>query len=133
MRVLTFGSLNIDEVYRVRHFVRPGETLASDGRSLFCGGKGLNQAIALARAGADVFMAGCVGTDGGMLTDALQQAGVDTSLLCTTDQPTGRAVIQVDDNGQNAILLHRGANGCVTEDYIQETISRFSAGDCLLL
>ncbi len=133
MRVLTFGSLNIDEVYRVRHFVRPGETLASDGRSLFCGGKGLNQAIALARAGADVCMAGCVGADGGMLTDALKEAGVDVSLLCVSEQPTGRAVIQVDESGQNAILLLRGANGCVREPYIRQTLSRFSAGDWLLL
>lgn len=133
MRVLTFGSLNIDEVYQVPHTVRPGETLASTNRSLFCGGKGLNQAIALARAGAESFMAGCIGPDGGMLADTLRQSGVDQSLLHTVNAPTGRAIIQVDEGGQNAILLHRGANDCVDEPYIYETLAHFSPGDWLLL
>ena len=67
MKILNFGSLNIDHVYTVDHFVRPGETVNSLGYGRFCGGKGLNQSIALARAGADVHHAGKIGADGGML------------------------------------------------------------------
>ncbi len=134
VRILNFGSLNIDEVYRVSHFVRPGETLSSMGRECFCGGKGLNQSVALARAGAAVFHAGCIGTDGRFLADTLQENGVCISALrFLPGVPTGRAVIQVDDNGQNAILLFPGANACVDEPYIRQVLARFGQGDWLLL
>ena len=72
MKVLCFGSLNIDFTYQVDHFVRKGETLSSDGLSVYTGGKGLNQALALARAGAETYMAGAVGTDGVFLLDTLK-------------------------------------------------------------
>ncbi len=66
MKVLNFGSLNLDYVYSVDHMVRPGETLASSGMNVFCGGKGLNQSIALAKAGVPVYHAGMIGEEGGM-------------------------------------------------------------------
>lgn len=133
MRILTFGSVNLDEVYGVPHFVQPGETLASDSRTLFCGGKGLNQAIALARAGADVYMAGCVGSDGGLLTDVLRGAGVDISLLEVVGEPTGRAIIQVAPDGQNGILLFAGANRLADAQRLEKALDGFSADDWLLL
>ena len=80
-RILSYGSLNLDIVYQVPHFVRPGETLASCGRELVCGGKGLNQSVAAARAGAAVFHAGKIGQDGGVLLDTLRSSGVDTSFV----------------------------------------------------
>ena len=105
MRILNFGSLNIDHVYQVDHFVRAGETLASSGYARHMGGKGFNQSIALARAGAAVCHAGCMGEDGDFMRAYLREAGVDTSFLRTVDGPTGHAMIQVEPSGENCILL----------------------------
>ncbi len=134
MKILCFGSLNLDKVYSVPHFVRPGETLAADDLREFCGGKGLNQSIALAKAGGSVYHAGCIGAaDGEMLLDALSAAGVDTSLVKRLSCPTGHAIIQVDSSGQNCIVLYGGANQQVSEEQIDETLANFDAGDILVL
>lgn len=134
MKVLNFGSLNIDHVYQVDHFVKPGETLSSRQLDLFAGGKGLNQSVALARAGARVSHAGAVGADGRLLTTVLSADGVDVSRVCVLeDTPTGHAVIQVDAAGQNSILLFGGANRCVTEKQIDEALQDFGSGDILIL
>lgn len=133
MKILNFGSLNIDKVYQVRDFVRPGETISSKKLDFFCGGKGLNQSIAISRAGAPVYHAGCIGYDGDMLSDALTASHVHTEYLKKLEIPTGHAVIQVSDTGQNCIILFGGANQAITETQICETLSHFSAGDILLL
>lgn len=134
MKVLNFGSLNIDYVYSVDHFIRPGETMSSTGMEIFCGGKGLNQSIALAKAGAKVCHAGAVGkNDGERLTTALAEAGVDGSLVRRTEGLSGHTIIQVDRSGQNCILLYGGANQEISEDQIDETLERFAEGDLLLL
>jgi ribokinase len=96
LRILNFGSLNIDHVYKVDNFVRPGETISAKGYSIFCGGKGLNQSIAAAKAGAEVFHAGKVGRDGFKLIEKLKSFGVDISRVQIGDDPTGHAIIQVD-------------------------------------
>ena len=75
MKILNFGSLNIDYVYSVDHFVNKGETLSSDGLHVYSGGKGLNQSIAMSRAGAEVYHAGAVGEDGRFLIELLESAG----------------------------------------------------------
>lgn len=134
MRCLCFGSLNIDRVYTVPHMVRKGETLSSSTLRVHCGGKGLNQSIALRRAGLEVFHAGKVGQDGTMLTDCLRAADVDVScVLLDADTPSGHAVIQVDDTGDNCILLYPGANRCITPEDAQQVLSRFAPGDLLVL
>lgn len=133
MRILNFGSLNIDHVYSVEHFVRPGETLNSFRYRQFAGGKGFNQSMSLANAGATVYHAGKIGHDGIWLRERLRKAGVDVSLLEITDMQTGHAVIQVNRAGENCIILHGGANQEVTESEIHRTLSSFSAGDYLLL
>ncbi len=134
MKVLNFGSLNLDFVYDVPHFVRPGETLSSDALNTFRGGKGLNQSVALSRAGAEVYHAGCIGEDGRMLLDGLAEAGADVSLVRTLpDCRTGHAIIQVDSSGQNCILLYGGANRAITPEQISETLANFGEGDVLLL
>lgn len=134
MKVLNFGSLNLDFVYDVTHFVRPGETLSSGALNTFRGGKGLNQSVALSRAGAEVYHAGCIGGDGGVLLDGLREAGADVSLVRTlSDLRTGHAIIQVDFSGQNCILLYGGANQAITPEQITETLSKFGEGDVLLL
>lgn len=109
-RVYNFGSLNFDHVYRVPAFVRPGETLASERFTTGCGGKGLNQSLALARAGARVAHLGCVGPDGAPLVELLARDGVDITGIRPVAAATGHAIIQVDPAGQNAIVLHAGAN-----------------------
>jgi ribokinase len=133
-RVMNFGSLNIDYVYRVDHIVRPGETILSNHLSVFCGGKGLNQSIALARAGVDVFHGGCVGkTDGQLLTDELLATGVNIDNILSVDTRSGKAIIQVDSNGENSIVLFGGANQCITPSQIEETLLSFGKEDILLL
>ncbi len=133
MRILNYGSLNIDETYAVPHFVQAGETLAPTDFARNTGGKGLNQSVALSRAGAEVYHAGCIGADGEFLTDFLTAAGVDCRFVRRVDTPTGRAIIQVVPAGQNCILLFGGANRAQTEEDIRETLSHFAAGDILLL
>ena len=133
VRVLNFGSMNLDYVYAVDHFVRPGETIASQSRSIKHGGKGLNQSIALARAGAKVTHAGCVGSGGESLKEMLAENGVDVSALKTVQEMQGHTVIQVGPDGENAIILFGGSNECVTEEQVKETLASFSAGDWLVL
>ena len=133
MKILNFGSLNVDHVYEMEHFVRPGETLSSYKLTLTCGGKGLNQSVALARAGAAVWHAGKLGADGAMLRDRLAENGVELSCLMVGDCPTGHAIIQVDRSGQNCIILFGGANRAITEGEVDEVLARFDSGDILLL
>ncbi len=132
-RILNFGSLNLDHVYQVPHFLRPGETLSSTQYACHLGGKGLNQSIALQRAGAQVFHAGRVGRDGQPLTDALRSAGVDTGHVAVGEEKTGHTIIQVDQTGQNCILLYGGANQALRQEDILATLRQFQPGDVLVL
>ena len=133
MKLLVFGSLNIDHTYRLPHLVRPGETLASAAYRRSEGGKGFNQAAALACAGQEVFFAGAMGPDGLCLKEYLQTLQVRTDFLRTLDAPTGHAIIQVDEAGQNAIILFGGTNVIITQDMIDEVLAGFDAGDWLLM
>ena len=133
MKVLNFGSVNIDITYRVPHFVRPGETLSARSVTRNAGGKGFNQSVALSRAGCEVYHAGHIGEDGAFLLELCRQYGVRTDYLTQVDVPTGNAVIQVDDDGANCILLYGGANQAMDEAFIREVLSRFDAGDLLVL
>ena len=133
MKILNFGSLNIDLVYQVDHIVRPGETIASSAHQVFAGGKGANQSAALARAGAAVYHAGQVGEEGQWLIDKLAALGVDMQHTLVGEIPTGHAIIQVDDEGQNSIVLFPGANTQLQRRTIDSTLSQFNKGDILLL
>lgn len=133
MRVLNIGSLNLDYVYRVPHFVQPGESLAAEERFIACGGKGLNQSVAMARAGLTVFHAGIIGHDGQMLADTLIRAGVDTGRIERRDVPSGHTVIQVDPAGQNCIIIFGGTNKMFTRPSIEAALDGFGPGDLLLL
>ena len=133
MKVLNFGSLNLDYVYPVDHFVRPGETLAALSRSVKAGGKGLNQSVALARAGACVSHAGCLGTGGELLKTLLEENGVNTDCLLHVSEMQGHTVIQVNPEGENCILLFGGSNRCIPEEHIRKVISSFNPGDWLIL
>ena len=132
-RILNFGSLNTDYVYKVDHILQGGETIQSESRTVFPGGKGLNQSIALVRAGLSVCHAGLIGTDGEHLRDLLNQNGVDTSLIETRDMPGGHTVIQVDSSGQNSIIVFAGENMRVLDEDIERVLSEFNKGDLLIL
>lgn len=133
--VLNFGSLNLDYVYGVDHFVEPGETLSSTSYEVFAGGKGLNQSIAFARAGCKVFHAGCVGLeDGALLLNTLKEAGADVSNVRQLDDTrSGHTIIEVDKHGQNRILLYGGANHRQSREHIKEVIAKFAPGDLLMM
>ena len=133
MKILSLGSLNIDFVYSVEHIDREGETISARERERKQGGKGLNQSVALARAGAEVFMAGCVGPDGADLVETLRLAGADTTFVHEVDEPSGHAIIQLADSGANAIITYGGANVKITPQMIDETLVHFDAGDYILL
>lgn len=133
-KILNYGSLNIDYVYDVPHFVKAGETLSSLGRNIFAGGKGLNQSIAVARAGGQISHFGAVGKDDSkILTDALFENNIDYSHLKYRDDCSGHTIIQVDSNGQNCILLFGGANQSLSCEEIDETLENFSNGDFLIM
>ena len=133
MRILNFGSCNIDIVCGVDHIVRPGETISAESVEYFVGGKGLNQSVALANAGAEVYHAGCVGADGEILRSFMENAGVNLKYLRVTDGKSGQATIQVDRNGENAIFLYKGANHEITKDHVDSVLSDFSSEDFLVL
>nr|WP_326208084.1 ribokinase [uncultured Oscillibacter sp.] len=134
MRALCFGSLNIDYVYQVPHFVGGGETLAAGSLSRFSGGKGLNQSIALARAGLEAWHAGAIGRDGRFLLEELQEAGVHTGYVeVLEDVSTGHAIIQRTPSGENCILLYGGANRSITREQVDRVLAGFGPGDALVL
>ena len=132
-KLVNLGSLCIDHVYRVSHITAAGETIASRSHDVFPGGKGSNQSLAAALAGGEVLHFGCIGEDGDMLREVLIQTGVNVDGLRVCDTPTGHAVIQVDDNGQNAIVIAGGANRCLTTDDIESALNEVHSDDWLLL
>ena len=133
MKILNFGSMNIDYVYQVDHFIRPGETFASLSMAAGCGGKGLNQSIALAQAGNEVYHACKIGAEGGFLVEKLREKGVDTRYILPGEGSCGHAIIQVDPQGQNCILLYGGTNQQMTESFIDSVLADFGPGDVLVL
>lgn len=133
MKILNLGSCNIDLVYTVDHIVMPKETISAVELQHFVGGKGLNQSVAIAKSGFPVYHAGCVGKDGEMLIDYMKSVGVDVGYINVSDESSGHAIIQIDKNGQNSILLFAGANYCVTAEYIDSVLSDFNEGDFIVL
>ena len=109
-KIINFGSINIDHVYRVPHLVKPGETLSSLDLVTGLGGKGANQSVAIARAGVSVAHVGRVFKGDRWAVELLASTGVDTDNIALIEGASGHAIIQVDDQGENAIVLHGGAN-----------------------
>lgn len=133
LKILNFGSMNLDYVYRVDTFIQPGETKSSQSLMINCGGKGLNQSIAAAKAGNKVLHCGIVGKGGEMLENQLKDNGVDVSLLSHLQEQCGHAIIQVDDQGQNCILLYGGTNQLLTKEYISDSLDAFGKDGLVLL
>ena len=133
MKILNFGSLNLDYVYQVDHLVREGETISSQEMNVHLGGKGFNQSCALARAGVPVYHAGTVGDDGLIFYDTCEDFGVDTEYLRSTSGRCGHAIIQVDKAGSNCIMLYGGANMRITRKQVDEVLSHFGPKDYIIL
>ena len=133
MKIMVIGSMNIDYVYHVDHFVQQGETLKVNSRNVVCGGKGLNQSIAMAKAGLDVMAAGLIGTEGTILLEALKENNVDTSQTEMLDHTNGHALIQVNAEGDNCILYCPSTNMMFTKDKIEACLNHLETGDVLVL
>ena len=121
--IINFGSINIDHVYRVSTLPEPGETLTARSYQKFLGGKGVNQSIAIAKAGRDVLHIGAVGTDGDWALHQIQGLGVEIDSISRIESPTGHAIIYVDDNAENNIVIVGGANQHLSEASIEGVLS----------
>ncbi|MEP0355959.1 MAG: ribokinase [Paraglaciecola sp.] len=132
MAIINFGSINIDHVYRVDHFVQPGETLASNEYQCLLGGKGANQSIALARAGADVRHVGKISeTDAGFKQSMIRD-GINCKYISCTETASGHAIIQVTPSAENAIVLFGGANQELTSKDVMHALDDVKSSDWVL-
>lgn len=132
-KIFVVGSINTDLVIKAPYMPQKGETLTGSGFFTVHGGKGANQAVAAARLGGDVIMCGCVGKDdfGVSALQSLQTDGVDISHIRKAEAPTGTAVIVVTE-GDNRIILDKGANACLTKEDIDNTLLEAKEGDIYL-
>lgn len=133
MTIWNLGSINADHVYRVPHLPAPGETVAAASLERGLGGKGANMSVAAARAGARVGHIGAVGTDGRWAVDRLTEYGVDTRWIRVVPGATGHAIINVDDSGENAIVIYPGANRDIPESVVGLALAEAAPGDTLLM
>ena len=133
MKILNFDSCNIDYVYNVSDFVKARETISALSTAEHPGGKGLNQAVAAARAGGNVFFAGNIGEDGLFLKELLENSGANTKYLKINKARTGNAIIQIDKDGENCIIVSAGANALLDEAYIKSVTADFARGDICML
>ena len=132
MAVINFGSINIDHVYQVDHFVQPGETLSSTHYQQLLGGKGANQSIALAKAGSDVRHVGKIHELDSHFKQTMIKQGIDCKYVSCTDIPTGHAIIQVAKTGENAIVLFGGANQALDEQDVMRALDAAQPNDWVL-
>ena len=133
MAIYNLGSINADLLYSVPHLPRPGETLASTALRRGLGGKGANMSVAAARGAARVVHIGAVGADGRWARDLLTEYGVDTRHIAVVDQVTGHAVILLDPDGENTIIINPGANHAIDQNQIGLALAEASPGDILLM
>lgn len=129
MAIWNLGSINADYIYAVPHIPVPGETLSATSRRVFLGGKGANMSVAAARAAAQVKHIGAIGPDGKWAKDRLLEYGVDTRHITTLEVETAHAIIAVDANSENMIILHPGANAEIPQAVLQNALSEAQTGD----
>ncbi|MCF0237294.1 MAG: ribokinase [Sphaerochaetaceae bacterium] len=136
-KILVYGSVNIDSTFIVNHIVNEGETLSSTNHFVGAGGKGANQAVAIAKAlhkeNIKVYFGGKVGNDGEWILSKLNGYGVNTSFVSNSPNGTGQAIIQLDKDGKNSIILFGGGNQEITKEEIIKVFEFFSAGDILVI
>ena len=132
MKILNYGSMNVDYVYEVKQIVRPGETVGALSRKIYPGGKGLNQSIAVAKAGGEVYQIGVLGSDGAVLEQALAENRIHTDHVKRVPGNSAHTVIQVDRNGQNCIIVFAGKEITFTEAEMDGILAHFSPGDAVI-
>lgn len=132
MAVINFGSINIDHVYQVDHFVQPGETIGSSHYQMLLGGKGANQSIALSKAGSDVKHVGRINNHDAQFKQTMIKHGIDCKFVVCSDTPTGHAIIQVTPSAENAIVLFGGANQEITHKDVLHALDSASDDDWVL-
>lgn len=133
MAIINFGSINIDHVYQVPHFVQPGETLDTTDYQILLGGKGANQSIALAKAGADVLHVGYINENDVQFKQEMIKLGINGRYIQCTSTASGHAIIQVTPSGENAIFIFGGANRLINEKDIQRALFDANEDDWVLL
>lgn len=133
MALYNLGSINADHIYDVPNLPRPGETLSANSFETGLGGKGINQSVAAALAGSKVVHIGAVGPDGGWAVDQILNSGIETRFISRVETPTGHAIVNVDQSGENAIVIFSGANNCQNIDQIEAALKGAAHGDILLL
>ncbi|MBT8474380.1 MAG: ribokinase, partial [Alphaproteobacteria bacterium] len=134
MTIWNFGSINADHFYDVPHLPAPGETLAATAYRIGLGGKGANQSVAAARAGAEVRHIGAVGQDDAWAIDRLAQYGVKTDHIARVNVATGHAVIYVAaSDGENSIVIYPGANAAIELGAVKDALEAAATGDLLLM
>ncbi|MEX0286151.1 MAG: ribokinase [Paracoccaceae bacterium] len=133
MTIWNLGSINADMIYDVPHLPGPGETLSANRLDRYLGGKGANMSVAAARAGARTAHIGAVGPDGRWARDRLTEYGVDTRHIAEVEVPTGHAIIAVDAQGENNIILFPGSNHAISEDQLSQALSSAARGDLLVM
>lgn len=131
--IVNLGSLCIDHVYQVTEIAGAGETISATDYQVHPGGKGLNQSLAAALAGATVAHAGAVGADAAFLLELLQSKGVNTNQVQTLAGASGHAMIQVNAAGQNAIVINGGTNRALSRAFIDNVLAQIASEDWLLL
>ena len=132
-QIVNFGSINIDHVYHLDTFVVAGQTLPTHSISSGLGGKGANQSVALAKSGVEVQHLGRVSSNEVWVIDEMREAGVAVENIELVSQASGHAIIQIDKHGENAIIIHGGANQSFTQQQIGESFSKCEPGDFVLL
>ena len=133
MTVYNLGSINIDHVYTMEDFPRPGQTLSADTMVTNLGGKGLNISVALSRAGADMRHIGAVGAGDAQVQTLLAPFGWDLDRVALLDQPTGHAIIYLDANRENQIVIYPGANGAITRGHVEAALADAGPSDWLVM
>lgn len=134
MTIYNLGSINIDQVYRLPHLPRPGETLGALSHATGLGGKGANQSVAAARAGARVVHIGAMGQGDGWVLERMAAAGVETGAIARhAHAATGHAIILVEQSSENAIIVHAGANRALDPAAVAAALATIGPADTLLL
>lgn len=134
MAIWNLGSINIDYIYQLPHLPRPGETLAANGFAIGLGGKGANQSVAAAKAGAETRHLGAMGTGDDWVVDQLREADVNTDdLRRLADHSTGHAIILLDKDAENSIVIHPGANRALEIEDLQQRMAAIKPNDTLLI
>lgn len=133
MTIFNLGSINLDYFYRLPHLVSAGETLAANDFNIALGGKGANQSVALAKAGAEVFHIGAFGQKDALYLQEMKNAGVNLDFVALLDMPSGHAIIMVDDKtGENQIILLPSANYKIEQEQIKKALQKANSSDWAL-